>query len=406
MKTLLMLTSTLGMALREIRRNVLRSVLTTLGIVIGVAAVIMLVTLGQGATDKVTGDIAKMGVNMLTVVPGAERRGGASVGAAPLTLDDARAIRQEIPSVATVAPSAGRGLLVVSANQNWSTTVTGCTNDYLSVRDLRLAVGRSFNEAEAQGGSPACVLGPTVRSKLFGQGDPLDASIRVGKVACRVIGVTEAKGQNTFGMDQDDFVLMPLTTFQRRILGSRDVGAISMSASTETAIPKVKTQLAALMRARRKLPEGAPDDFSVRDMKEISETLSSVTGALTALLGAVAAVSLVVGGIGIMNIMLVSVTERTREIGIRLAIGARAYEVLLQFLVEAVMLSLFGGVLGMMLGLVGSYAAGRALSFPFRVLPEVVVIAFAFSFLVGVGFGFFPARRAARMNPIDALRHE
>jgi len=401
-----MLASTLVMALREIRRNMMRSVLTTLGIVIGVGAVIMLVTLGQGATDKVTSDVAKMGVNMLTVVPGAERRGGASVGASPLTLEDARAIRQQLPSVSTVAPSAGRGMLVVYANQNWSATVTGCTNDYFTVRDLKIDKGRTFSDVELQGGTPACILGPTVQKQLFGQQEPLDATIRVGKIACHVIGTTVAKGQNSFGMDQDDFVLIPLATFQRRILGGHDVGAISLSATSDEAIPKVKAQLNLLMRERRKLPEGAPDDFSVRDMKEISQTLSSVTGALTALLGAVAAVSLLVGGIGIMNIMLVSVTERTREIGIRLAIGARAHEVLLQFLVEAVMLSLFGGVIGMLLGLGGSYAAGRALGFPFHVMPEVVVIAFAFSFVVGVAFGFFPARRAARLNPIDALRHE
>jgi len=405
-QNLSMLGTTLVMALREIRRNVLRSVLTTLGIVIGVGAVIMLVTLGQGATDRVTADVAKMGVNMLTIVPGAERRGGASVGATPLSMDDARAIRQQLPAVAAVAPSSGRGMLVVFANQNWSTTVTGCTNDYFTVRDLRIATGRSFNDVELQGGTPACILGPSVQKQLFGQQEPLDATVRVGKLACRVIGTTEPKGQNTFGMDQDDFILLPLATFQRRIQGSRDVGAISLSATSDGAMPKVKEQLSLLMRERRKLAPGAPDDFSVRDMKEISETLSSVTGALTALLGAVAAVSLVVGGIGIMNIMLVSVTERTREIGIRLAIGARAHEVLLQFLVEAVMLSLFGGVLGMVLGLGGSYAAGKALRFPFRIMPEVVVIAFAFSFVVGVAFGFFPARRAARLNPIDALRHE
>ncbi len=406
MNAILMVFATLLMALREIRRNVMRSVLTTLGIVIGVGAVIMLVTLGQGATDKVTADISKMGVNMLTVVPGAERRGGTSVGAAPLTMDDARAIRREIAGVTAVAPSSGRGLLVVYANKNWSTTVTGVTNEYFAVRDLKLETGRAFSDVELQGGMPACILGSTVLKELFGRQDPLGAAVRVGKVSCRVIGTTVSKGQNTFGMDQDDFVLMPLVAFQRRIAGNSDIGAISLSAASEGAIAKAKEQLTALMRERRKVAVGAPDDFSVRDMKEIADTLSSVTAALTTLLGAVAAVSLLVGGIGIMNIMLVSVTERTREIGIRMAIGARAHEVLLQFLVEAVMLSLLGGVIGMGLGLGGSYAAGRALGFPFHVMPQVVVIAFVFSAAVGVAFGFFPARRAARLNPIDALRHE
>ncbi len=406
MNTLLMIGSTLLMAMREIRRNVMRSVLTTLGIVIGVGAVIMLVTLGQGATDKVTADIAKMGVNMLTVVPGAERRGGASAAATPLKMDDARAIKREIAGVNAVAPSAGRGSLVVFANKNWSTTITGVTNDYFVVRDLHIDQGRIFSDTEVQGGVPSCVIGATVVKELFGRQDPLGAAIRVGKLSCHVVGTCESKGQNTFGMDQDDFVLMPLLAFQRRIAGNVDIGAISLSAASESVMGKVKEQLSALMRERRHLPEGAPDDFQVRDMKEIADTLSTVTGALTALLGAVAAVSLIVGGIGIMNIMLVSVTERTREIGIRLAIGARAHEVLLQFLVEAVMLSLLGGIIGMVLGLGGSYAAGRALGFPFHVMPQVVVIAFAFSAAVGVAFGFFPARRAAQLNPIDALRHE
>jgi putative ABC transport system permease protein len=406
MSSLLMILSTVLMALREIRRNAMRSVLTTLGIVIGVGAVIMLVTLGQGATDKVTADIAKMGVNMLTVVPGSERRGGASAAATPLTMDDARTIGRDIAGITAVAPSAGRGMLVVYANKNWSTTVTGVTNEYFTVRDLRLQRGRMFNDVEQQGGVPACVIGETVWNQLFGQQEPLGEPIRVGKVSCRVVGMTQPKGQNTFGMDQDDFVLMPLVAFQRRISGSRDIGAISVSAVSEAATAKVKANLFTLMRERRKIAEGAPDDFSVRDMKEIADTLSTVTTALTALLSAVAAVSLLVGGIGIMNIMLVSVTERTREIGIRMAIGARAHEVLLQFLVEAVLLSLLGGVIGMVLGLGGSYAAGRALGFPFHVMPKVVGIAFGFSAAVGVAFGFFPARRAARLNPIDALRHE
>jgi putative ABC transport system permease protein len=398
--------NTLLMASREIRRNKLRSSLTTLGIVIGVAAVIALMTLGEGATVRITGEISNMGVNMLTVTPGAQRRGPVGVGAAPLTLDDVRAIQRDIPALMAVAPSVNREALAVYANKNWNTVATGTTNDYFTVRGLTLASGRMFSDIEQSGGVPACVLGATVQRELFGGQNPLGESLRVGRVSCRVVGTVESKGQSTFGMDQDDFVLMPLSAFQRRILGNSNVGAIAVSARDKSSITRAKNQLVALMRERRRLADGQANDFEVRDTREIVKTLQNVTGILTTLLTAVAAVSLVVGGIGIMNIMLVSVTERTREIGIRLAIGAREREVLLQFLVEAVVLSVLGGVLGMLLGLTGSYFAGRALNLPFRILPEAVALAVTFSAAVGVAFGFFPARKAARLNPIDALRHE
>ena len=402
----LMLGSTVLMALREIRRNTLRSALTMLGIVIGVAAVIALVTLGEGASHKVTSEIANMGVNMLTLVPGAQRRGPASVGAAQLTLEDARALGRDVPTLAAVAPTASRSVLAVNANRSWNTTVTGTTNEFFSVRNHRIASGRTFSDVELSGGQPVCVIGATVRRELFGADAPLGTSIRLGRVSCLVVGLTEAKGQSTFGMDQDDYILMPLAAFQRRIAGNNDVGAITVSAVDESKTDRAKQQIEALMRERRRLAEGQADDFTVHDTREIVRTLTTITGVLTALLGAVAAVSLLVGGIGIMNIMLVSVTERTREIGIRLAIGARAYEVLLQFLVESIVLCVLGGVLGMLLGLGGSYAVGRYIDVPFTFLPEVVVIAFLFSGFVGVAFGFFPARKAARLNPIEALRHE
>ena len=398
--------NTLLMALREIRRNTLRSSLTTLGIVIGVAAVIALMTLGDGASRRVTSEISGMGVNMLSVTPGAHRRGPTQVSAQPLTLADADAIARSISTVAAVAPSASSASLAVYANKNWNTLVTGTTNASFSVRALKLEDGRMFADAELTGGLPTCVLGATVRRELFGRQDPLGASIRVGRVSCRVIGTIVSKGQSTFGMDQDDFILMPLGAFQRRVAGSDNVGAIAVSAVSESAITRTKNQLLGLMRQRRRIAEGQSDDFEVRDTREIVKTLQSVTGVLTALLTAVAAVSLVVGGIGIMNIMLVSVTERTREIGIRMAIGARGREVLLQFLVEAVVLSLFGGLLGVLIGLLGSFFAGKALGFTFRLLPDAVALAVTFSAGVGVAFGFFPARKAARLNPIDALRHE
>jgi len=403
----LMLGNTLLMALREIRRNKLRSTLTTLGIIIGVAAVIALVTLGQGATEKVTSDVASMGVNMLTLLPGAERRGpGMQVQAAPLTIDDAEAIERELSAVAAVAPSSSRGVLAVYGNTSWNTSATGTTNSYFEVRALKIASGRMFSDVEQQGGLAVCVLGATVQRELFGHQDPLGASIRLGKVTCHVIGTVQAKGTSTFGMDQDDFILMPLSAFQRRLAGNTNVSAIAVSAVSEDDTDRAKDQIVSLMRERRRIAFGQADDFNVRDMKEMASVLESVTNALTALLGAVAGVSLIVGGIGIMNIMLVSVTERTREIGIRLAIGARAREVMLQFLVEAVVLSTVGGIIGMVVGLGGSYAAGQALGLPFVLMPQVVVIAFGFSAAVGVGFGYFPARKAARLNPIDALRHE
>lgn len=402
----LMLGNTVLMAFREIRRNTLRSFLTMLGIVIGVAAVIALVTLGEGATAKVTAEVSNMGVNMLTLTPGAQRRGPSNVGAAPLTLDDARALARDVPLLAAVAPIASRAVLAVYANRSFNTSVIGTTNAYFEVRNTQVASGRSFADVELAGGQPVCVIGDTVRRELFGADSPLGASIRLGRVSCLVIGVTAAKGQSTFGTDQDDYILMPLSAFQRRIAGDNDVSAITVSAVHESQTSRAKEQIELLMRERRRVGEGQASDFSVRDTREIVQTLQTVTGVLTALLGAVAAVSLLVGGIGIMNIMLVSVTERTREIGIRLAIGARAFEVMLQFLVESVVLCVLGGVVGMVVGLGGSYAAGKAIDVPFMFLPEVVLIAFAFSGFVGVAFGFFPARKAARLDPIEALRHE
>ncbi|MDB4977157.1 MAG: multidrug transporter substrate-binding protein [Myxococcaceae bacterium] len=403
---LMMVGSTVLMAFREIRRNTLRSVLTMLGIVIGVAAVIALVTLGRGASDKVTSEVSSMGVNMLTIMPGAQRRGPSNVTAAPLTLEDVKALQRDVQVLSAVAPTSSRGVLSVYANKSWNTSVMGTTNEYFSVRNTHIESGRIFADVELSGGQPVCVIGATVRRELFGADNPLGAQVRLGRVSCLVIGLTRAKGQSTFGMDQDDYVLMPLSAFQRRIAGNNDVGAIAVSVIDESQTNRAKQQIAGLLRERRRVAEGQVDDFTVHDTREIVQTLQTVTGVLTALLGAVAAVSLIVGGIGIMNIMLVSVTERTREIGIRLAIGARTYEVMLQFLVESIVLCVLGGILGMLLGLGGSYAVGRAIDIPFTFLPEVVLIAVLFSGFVGVAFGFFPARKAARLNPIEALRHE
>jgi putative ABC transport system permease protein len=403
-----MLWSILLMALREIRRNTMRSILTSLGIVIGVGAVIALVSVGQGATAKVTADVSKLGNNMLTLMPGAMRRGppGGGGSAPPFKMADVNAVRRDITTVENVAPSSGSSALIVVGNNNYTTQITGTTNEYFAVRGYKLASGRQFSDAELAGGSPACVIGPTVRTKLFGKEDPLDQIMRVGKLPCRVVGLGETKGQSSMGQDQDDYVLMPLVVLQRRIAGNANISSIAMSVREGSSTDKAKSQITALMRERRRIGYGQEDNFSIMDMSEFSASMSSVTGALTALLAAIAGVSLLVGGIGIMNIMLVSVTERTREIGLRLAIGARGFEVLLQFLVEAIVLSTLGGVLGILFGLLGSYGATRALGFPFVVSPGIIVFAFGFSAMVGVAFGFFPARKAAQLNPIEALRHE
>lgn len=401
-----MIGTILLMAIREIRRHPMRSILTTLGIVIGVAAVVALVTIGSGASAQVASDVGRMGNNMLTVYPGPERRGPASRQAQPFDTEDAKAVRREISAAAGVAPVANASALVVAGSRNHNTSIYGTWSDFLAVRGYELEAGRSFTATEENSAAPLCILGATVRNELFGGQDPVGESIRVGSISCRVIGVLASKGQSSFGQDQDDLVMMPLRTVQRRLNGNDHVNVIFVSAVSDAAIPRAKSQIESLFRERRRTRPGATPDFNVRDVKELAEAMQSVTGTMTALLGSIAAVSLLVGGIGIMNIMLVSVTERTREIGIRLAIGAQAHEVLLQFLLEAVVLSLFGGTVGILLGLAGSWAGTAALGLPFVLEPTILAIAFFFSALVGVAFGYFPARKAARLNPIEALRYE
>jgi putative ABC transport system permease protein len=401
-----MIWTTILMAFREIRRNPMRSSLTMLGIVIGVASVIIMVALGRGAAAKITADIAGMGTNLLIASPGSEHKGPTASAAQPFKQADAQEVVRELASIADVAPAASLGVLLVNGNLNWSSTVTGSTNAYFQIRAFTFDLGEGFSDTQLQGGAAVCILGATVRTKLFGSQDPMGSSIRIAKLNCTVVGVTHPKGQSSFGMDQDDFVLVPLATFQRRITGSTDVGVLFLGAHDGKQIQKVKDQVTALLRERRRIVPGAAPDFNVQSMQELTATLATVTNALIALLGAIAAVSLVVGGIGIMNIMLVSVTERTREIGIRLSIGARAREVLFQFLVEAMALSGLGGILGILLGELVSYLAARLMHLPFSLVLDMVVISFLFSVSVGVAFGYLPARKASRLNPIEALRHE
>jgi putative ABC transport system permease protein len=401
-----MLWSTFLLALREIQRNLMRSFLTILGILIGVAAVITMVTLGNGATQSVSEQISSLGSNLLMLRPGQRPGLGSSASAPPLKQADVEAVANQINGLVAVAPTVGATVTLVAGARNWSTRVTGSTEDYFTVANWQLASGRLFTPSEQRAGKAVCVIGERVRRELYGRQNPLGSELRVKNFACNVIGLLAAKGQSALGSDQDDTVVMPLRTVQRRISGNQDIGMIMVSGHPAVSTDKIKSQLEQLMRERRKIGPNQSDDFNVLDTKQIAETLSGTLRIMTVLLGAVAAVSLLVGGIGIMNIMLVSVTERTREIGIRLAIGALEREVLLQFLIEAMVLSSFGGLVGIALATAASLALTHAMQLPYLFNLQINLIAFFFSAAMGVIFGYFPARRAARLNPIEALRHE
>jgi putative ABC transport system permease protein len=401
-----MLWNTILLSLRAIKRNVLRSFLTMLGIVIGVGAVITMVTIGGGATLQVKQQIASMGSNLLMITPGKRLGPGQSSDAVPFKQADADAISRDVSSIAAVAPVSSKSLQAVLGNQNWTTQVTGSTNQYIRVTNRTIAAGRQFTDGELNSGAAVCIIGETVRKKLFGGQEPLGGKIRLEKLSCDIVGLLGEKGQNTMGQDQDDAVIIPLRTFQRRISGNQDLSMMQVSVQEGSSTEKAQKDIRLLMRERRHLSASDDDNFNVMDMKEIATMLTGTTQLLTALLSAVAAVSLLVGGIGIMNIMLVSVTERTREIGIRLAIGALEREVLMQFLVEAVVLSSCGGLIGIVLSLSASLWLAQILRVPFVFNATIVLVSFLFSAVVGIIFGYFPALKAARMDPIEALRHE
>ncbi|MGA2108129.1 MAG: ABC transporter permease [Syntrophorhabdales bacterium] len=401
-----MLWNTILLSLREIKRNLMRSFLTLLGVVIGVGAVITMVTIGGGATLQVKRAIAGMGSNLLMISPGKRLGPGQTSSSVPFKQADVDAIARDVNSLAAVAPVSTQPVKAIFGNQNWSTNVIGSTNAQLTVTNRSIKTGRQFSDSELRAGAAVCIIGETVRKKLFGGQAALGEKIRLQKVSCEVIGQLEGKGQNAMGMDQDDIVVIPLAAFQRRIAGNQDISLIQVSVIGGASTDKAQQDIHRLMRERRHLSPSDDDNFDVMDMKEIANMLTGTTRLLTVLLSAVATVSLLVGGIGIMNIMLVSVTERTREIGVRLAIGALKREVLMQFLVEAVVLSSCGGLLGIILALASSVWLARISSVPFVFNGPIVFISFLFSAAVGVIFGYFPALKAARLEPIEALRHE
>ena len=407
-------TDALGSALTAVRANVLRSVLTALGIIIGVAAVIVMVAVGSGAQERIDGYIKGLGSNLLLIWPGSSNVGGVKGGRGTrpsLTEDDAFAIQNEISGVEVTAPQVQGNAQAIFGNRNWGTKVVGTTPEYEIAHNWVIADGRWFTAAEVRSTAKVVLLGDTVAEQLFDGGDPIAQTVRIKTVPFEVIGVLEAKGESLSGQDQDDIMLMPVTTARNRIVGGRQIKArqvqhMFVKIRTPEEIDDAVTDITDLLRQRHKVREGRPDDFTIRNMSQILEARSSSARVMTLLLAAVASISLIVGGIGIMNIMLVSVTERTREIGLRMAIGARRRDILRQFLIEAITLSLIGGFIGVVLGVGGSIAIAQLGDWPTSISIGSIVLAFGFSAAIGVFFGFYPARKAAQLDPIEALRYE
>jgi len=404
--------ASLRIALRALMVNKMRSALTMLGIIIGVGAVIAMIAVGSGAKQRIAEQIASMGSNMLIVLSGSSTSGGLRFGTGTvptLTVDDAKAILNEIPAVKYVSPILGGVAQVVFGNQNWSTIVNGATPEVLEIRDWPLASGRPFTQQDVDGATKVCLLGKTVVDNLFGGIDPIGQIVRIKKVPFTVVGVLAPKGQSTWGQDQDDTIFIPLTTAQKRLFGMQFPGMvriITVQAREPEVMKNVESQINDLLRQRHRIQPNQDNDFSVRNLTEIAASAEQSARVMSLLLGAIASISLIVGGIGIMNIMLVSVTERTREIGIRIAVGAKGKDILLQFLIESLVLSLIGGMMGIGIGIAGTLVLARFTQWPTLFSINAILLAFLFAGSVGVFFGFYPARKASMLNPIEALHYE
>lgn len=404
-----MFRESITIALNALAGNKLRSILTMLGIIIGVGAVIAMVSIGMGVRDKVSSSIAGLGSNLIMVTPGAPSASGVRQAAGSgitLTVKDAQAIAHEVSGVSQVAPTVSRQYQLVAGNQNWTTSVQGTTPEFLEVRNMALQAGSFITNKDLETRDRVAVIGSTVAASLFGDINPIGQSIRINNAPFRVIGVLESKGQSAGGGDQDDVVIVPLTTAQERLMGITYVQLINIQADNTDVINQVQEDVTALLRARHRLGPDKPDDFTVRNLVSVMATAQEATGTITLLLGNIAAISLLVGGIGIMNIMLVSVTERTREIGIRKALGARYYNILMQFLIEAVVIGVAGGTAGIMVGIGGAYAISSIAGWNTVISPASILLAFGFSIAIGLFFGIYPARKAALLDPIEALRYE
>jgi putative ABC transport system permease protein len=400
---------TFRIALRALGRNKLRAFLTMLGIIIGVGAVIAMVAIGEGAKATIRAQIASLGTNVLIVLPGTATQGGVRTGSGgvnTLVDGDAKAIAQEVRAVAFASPALRRPEQIVAGNLNWSTLTQGVAPEFQQIREWQVAEGRFLHEGDMESAAKVAVLGQTVVSQLFGNDDPIDAVIRIRNIPFRVVGVLAPKGQTSQGTDQDDTILMPYTTMQKRLMRITWLQSIVVSAVSADRVQEAQEQIAALLRQRHRIGPDRDDDFMIRNLSDIAEAASTSAGVMAVLLGSVASISLLVGGIGIMNIMLVSVTERTREIGIRMAVGARSRDIMLQFLVEAVVMAATGGGIGILLGIGSSELLKFWAHWPTLVSPPIVAIAFLFSGAVGVFFGFYPAKKAAGLDPIEALRYE
>jgi len=400
----------LKVALNALKRNKMRSFLTMLGIIIGVASVITMLAIGQGSKKSIQDQIASMGSNMLFVMPANMRSGGVQQGNSTsqrLTVADVTAIRSGCDAVIAVSPEVRSSSQAVYGNSNWPTTIYGGNEDYLAIKSWEVISGRNLTAEEARGSSKVCLIGRTVADELFGEGvDPTGETIRFKKIPFKIIGVLKEKGQNSFGQDQDDVLIAPYTTVQKRILAQTHIQSIQMSARSAEESELAETQVEEVLRSSHKLRDNEDNDFEIRSQEELASTMTSVTDILTILLGAIAGISLLVGGIGIMNIMYVSVTERTREIGLRMSIGGRGLDILLQFLIESIMLSVFGGLIGILMGFGASKIVAVLTSWPISVMWSSVILSFVVCTVIGVFFGWYPARRAAELDPIDALRYE